>query len=304
MGRQVRRVRLDFNWPINRIWGGFINPFYSMSTKCPDCGGSGSSPQIKQLTERWYGDAPFKPEDRGSIPWKPTDKPIRQFATRNIARGLSLFPRAEKFIELEAERLCRLFNRQWCHHLNQDDVNALVAAGRLLDFTHTWTKEKGWQPKVPPYIPTAAEVNVSSLQGLGHDSINQWVCVDAEAKRLGYDKHCKRCKGEGNFWPTRLIKFLADHWRPTNPPKGQGWQLWETVSEGSPISPVFKTPHELARWLVESPDYSWRRLDAGTTYEQWMAFILGTGFALSFVSKGAEIKSGVQFAADQQLKKN
>lgn len=25
------------------------------------------------------------------------------------------------------------------------------------------------------------------------------------------------------------------------PPKGEGYQLWETTSEGSPITPVFKT---------------------------------------------------------------
>lgn len=32
------------------------------------------------------------------------------------------------------------------------------------------------------------------------------------------------------------------------PPRGEGWQLWETTSEGSPTSPVFKTAEELAIW--------------------------------------------------------
>jgi hypothetical protein len=31
-------------------------------------------------------------------------------------------------------------------------------------------------------------------------------------------------------------------------PKGDGYQLWETVSEGSPQSPVFKTAEELAAY--------------------------------------------------------
>ena len=34
------------------------------------------------------------------------------------------------------------------------------------------------------------------------------------------------------------------------PPKGVGYQCWETTSEGSPISPVFKTPVELYNWLA------------------------------------------------------
>ena len=29
-----------------------------------------------------------------------------------------------------------------------------------------------------------------------------------------------------------------------------GWQMYETVSEGSPISPIFRTKEELADWLA------------------------------------------------------
>lgn len=32
------------------------------------------------------------------------------------------------------------------------------------------------------------------------------------------------------------------------PPVGEGYQLWDTTSEGSPISPVFKTMDELCEW--------------------------------------------------------
>lgn len=33
MGRQVRRVPLDFDWPLNKPWDGFVNPHYG---PCPD----------------------------------------------------------------------------------------------------------------------------------------------------------------------------------------------------------------------------------------------------------------------------
>lgn len=65
------------------------------------------------------------------------------------------------------------------------------------------------------------------------------------------------------------------------PPKGPGWQMWQTVSEGSPISPVFKTPEELAQWLADTGASSFGRNTA--TYEQWFAMIK-QGWAPSAVS--------------------
>lgn len=32
------------------------------------------------------------------------------------------------------------------------------------------------------------------------------------------------------------------------PPKGEGYQLWDTTSEGSPINPVFETLDKLCEW--------------------------------------------------------
>lgn len=36
------------------------------------------------------------------------------------------------------------------------------------------------------------------------------------------------------------------------PPKGEGYQLWETTSEGGPVSPVFETLDELCKWCEEN----------------------------------------------------
>ena len=35
-----------------------------------------------------------------------------------------------------------------------------------------------------------------------------------------------------------------------DPPVGKGFQLWETTTEGSPVSPVFKTIEELCEWCA------------------------------------------------------
>jgi len=45
------------------------------------------------------------------------------------------------------------------------------------------------------------------------------------------------------------VKEAYENWKSYEPPKGEGYQCWETTSEGSPISPVFKTFDELCEWL-------------------------------------------------------
>lgn len=45
--------------------------------------------------------------------------------------------------------------------------------------------------------------------------------------------------------------------------------MYEDTSEGTPISPAFATPEELARWLANSGASSFAGYTA--TYEQWLA---------------------------------
>jgi len=50
------------------------------------------------------------------------------------------------------------------------------------------------------------------------------------------------------------------------PPIGEGYQMWETTSEGSPASPVFKTLDELCEWCAENAT---RFADFKATKEKW-----------------------------------
>jgi len=54
--------------------------------------------------------------------------------------------------------------------------------------------------------------------------------------------------------PDVECKDCATGWKPTEPPAGPGWQLWETVTEGSPITPVFATQEGLVQHLVDHGD--------------------------------------------------
>lgn len=288
MGRELKRVALDFDWPINETWAGYLNPYHT-ATKCVACDGSGYSPTGKHLHNQWYGYVPFKPEDRGSVPFKPTDDAVLAFARRNVTHAPDYYGRDAKAVDREARRLCGLFNSQWSHHLNNDDVAALIASHRLHDLTHTFEPGKGWQPKVPAYVPSAREVNVWSIGGLSHDSINAWCCIKAECARLGADVDCPECHGNGEVWPSKAAEALYEAWKPTEPPSGDGYQIWQTVSEGSPISPVFATPEELAAHMATT---RWGA-DSGTPYETWLKFINGPGWSPSMVSVGGEIVDGV-----------
>lgn len=71
--------------------------------------------------------------------------------------------------------------------------------------------------------------------------------------------------------------------------------MYETTSEGTPISPAFETPEELANWLSENGASSFGRSTA--TYDQWLRVCRG-GYAPSMVLSSAGIQSGVEAMGD------
>lgn len=121
----------------------------------------------------------------------------------------------------------------------------------------------------------------------------------------------------GKAWPGYLITTCIDEWSTcedcricakmrgmkmtdydcpdyeelVGPPKGDGWQMWENTSEGSPISIVCKTPEELAQWLADNDISSFGSYTA--TYGQWLGMI-NAGYAPSMVIENGTMKSGVE----------
>lgn len=292
MGREVRRVALDFNWPLNKRYEGFINP-HPYGVQCPKCE-NGNSPYGQLLQDRWYGKDPnWKPEDRGSRPFTPEDECIKLWSKRQCEHSPEYYGTGPLAEYRESLRICDLFNKRWCHHLNDDDVAALVAAGRLHDYTHTWDKtERKWVEKPDGKIPTARELNEAYIFGMGHDAINSWAVLKAEAAREGKSLSCDHCDGEGIVWDDLICsKEKYEAWTPTDPPAGEGWQIWETVSEGSPITPVFPTSDALAAYMEEHGDPVWgKTMNAA----QWKTWIEKQGWAPSMMSVGGTMMSGVE----------
>jgi hypothetical protein len=292
MGREVKRVPLDFDWPLGRTWQGFLMPKGLHALDCPDCEGTGYAPRAHELKNLWYGYEPFSPEDNGSTPLRPDTPGVRAVAERNVTNSPDYYGTGEAAIVREAKRLCSLWNTQWSHHLSVEDVFALIEAGRLMDLTHTFTRETRWQPKDPPYLPTPEEVNAWSLSGFGHDSVNAHVCVKARCEREGISDECATCSGAGSVFRDDEHRMAHDGWAETKVPTGDGWQVWETVSEGSPITPVFPTAEALVDhlatvgtlWDQRGGDGPWRRSAAES--------FVSSGWAPSMVTRGDQVMLG------------
>jgi hypothetical protein len=305
MSRNLKRVPLDFSWPIGELWGGYVNPYYDLAGTCPDCNHghdrAGGRPDANAALfhDQWYGNAPFDPVANGAEPLSPYAPAIWRLAGRNVGAApdfymtnaeriareefkhkamtgtwgpddppLVPFPSfdKERAINHEAKRLYELWRYQWKHHLVQADVDALVADDRLWDLTSAWSQEHGWQPREDGHQPTATEVNAWSFEGFGHDSSNAHICVRARCVREGVPYICTRCRGTGRIWPTPEIEQQCENWKKTDPPTGAGYQLWEDCSEGSPVSPVFTALEDLCAWAA---DHATTFASERATTEEW-----------------------------------
>lgn len=285
MGREVRRVPLDFDWPIDKIWHGFLMPDRLVEGACTACDGSGYSPEAKRLQDRWHGYIPFNPAETGSEPFTVDTPEVRAFAERNVKQAPNFYGTDKSAVLRESQRLLELWNGCWSHHLAQEDVDVLIAEGRLLDFTHSWSKEdRKWRPIEPTPVVTAAQVNRWSLTGVGHDAINRWIVVRAKCEREGLAVECAACGGHGSIERYPGQRKDAEAWEPTDPPTGDGWQLWTTTSEGAPITPPFSTAQDLARHCVAAGVSVFG--DETVDYARWLAIIAGEDFAHVEVAPG------------------
>jgi hypothetical protein len=71
------------------------------------------------------------------------------------------------------------------------------------------------------------------------------------------------------------------------------YQMYETVTEGTPISPVMPTPEDLAHWLADNCAFG----DMTASYTQWLATI-ENGFAptmilVKYFDETSSLDSGV-----------
>jgi len=90
-------------------------------------------------------------------------------------------------------------------------------------------------------------------------------------------------------------KYYSPDWKQE---ERTHYQMYETTSEGTPISPVKETPEQLAKWLTDHGASSFA--DRTATYDQWLSMI-GKGLTFSAVLiSGKGLISGVE--ASERIK--
>jgi hypothetical protein len=99
MGRNLKRVPLDFKWPMKQIWKGYINPYHG--EPCLTCDGSGGSPEAMKFHDEWYA-----------------------FDDQVWVEYVDKYGRQRRYNDKAHE-----------YHLSQIEVDALIENNRLRDLT-------------------------------------------------------------------------------------------------------------------------------------------------------------------------
>lgn len=274
MGREIKRVPASFNWPLEKKWSGYEMPEELHSHTCDVCEGQGYNVATQKIADEFYDSNNFGVNWSYEYNVDPNGNP----ATRPPWKVLG-------------------DSHAWHTKITQDEVQALIDEGRLMDFTHTWSRETGWVRREDGYIPSAQEVNEWAKQGMGHDGINRCILVRARATNEGVFGYCEHCNGEGSVYRDEEHRQAHDAWECTEVPTGEWWQVWETVSEGSPVTPAFATGDELINYLVKYGD-SWdqSRGDGGWKRDNAIQFVKNAGWAPSLV-----ISNGFMYAGAREI---
>jgi len=308
MGRELRRVPLDFDWPLNERWEGFVNPYYK---RCAWCRGDGYDLRYRRFSEfvRYLllaaEDSQIRPEN--FIPLPPREN------IHFSARINSVPPRWPwaKFDPVETLMEIAGLDPSWMTKIEEDVVGKLAAIEVPEVFhQHQILNIRGGERNYPH--PFLCECGISDVGTRFHEwvlalgakpSFLGWDGVGRVQEKIfravGFESHtvktdwgeyedfywgkCKVCDGEGID-----LEFQEkyENWESTEPPKGPGYQVWETVSEGSPVSPVFENKDDLVFWLV-GQGYS----------EEAARKFSDSGWVPSMIMKEGEMYQNIEAAA-------
>lgn len=229
MGRKLMRVPVDFDWPIGKTWEGYLNP---EGGPCPEDGKTcfggytaagkwieAVSRLISMLGEQAseFG----QPRNPNCIYPHPYLQQFAQAPRTYMPRDVSAKIRDNP----DSQQRMRLHMQYLRSHPPE-----------LLPLT----------PELHKFCEALAGRKIDSLSGC---SVS-WGISRALQKAAGVDENwgtCQVCGGDGDDPAKRAA---AEAWRETEPPTGEGFQLWETTSEGSPVSPVFATIEALCDWCA------------------------------------------------------
>lgn len=269
LSRELMRVPLDFDAPVGKTWQPRLeHPDWHDFPACPVCGppaialghnygggGDGLTPEARAISEMIYAlGVPNSISDHVRVDRNLGEKEVALMASWGQFKEFVPCPKG-------------------CERGGKVDEDCDCNNGMI------------WRDISPP--PTAAEVNevnrngapmfhpLSVFGGLATHAI-----LKARCELLGIAQECATCEGHGDI-ATAEKREEREEWTMPDPPEGPGYQLWESVSEGGPVSPVFETIEALASWLVDHETVASNSYD----FDGWMkvlkaevyAFEIGSG---------------------------
>lgn len=103
---------------------------------------------------------------------------------------------------------------------------------------------------------------------------------------------------EKEVYPRGLVDWLNDEGNPPDPAYYRPWkdeeatwfQIWQTVSEGSPVTPPFATKQELVEYLVKNGDFWDQKRGDGAWNRKSAENIVNGGYAPSFIIENGIFK--------------
>jgi hypothetical protein len=134
-----------------------------------------------------------------------------------------------------------------------------------------------------------------------HDYTNRYIPLDDKPYQEARDQWIEGLKAwdpaenDGKeYWEYEGPPPLKEEHMPDWPREERThYQMYETCSEGTPISPPMETPEKLARWLADNGASAFGSQTA--TYEAWLS-VCKSGWAPSAACVGGRLISGVEAA--------
>ncbi len=241
MGRELKRVPMDFDAPLNKTWAGYIN---NIGRPCPEAnktcfdGSTGGAKWLEAMSRflMLLG-------EQGIGVNSVDDFDARR--ERDAARGCTYpHPYVRDFAQMPT--FC--VDRERHEHAIVPITEELTAITTMI---------AGRSPE----------------GRMGHDAIDSWKAYKFLKRALKLPKtwgECPVCHGKG-LHPDDIAAHEA--WKTTKPPTGDGYQLWSTTSD-APTSPVFATLWQLCVWCETNATIF---ADITATAQEWEKSLGGDG---------------------------
>jgi len=190
MGRELKRVALDFDFELGETWTGYLNPHYK---RCPACDGSGATEYLRRLNA-WIGEMIY-PLSYGGKGNKELQAFFRKICKEDEHTLLSLGSSGVfRVLRVLREAAGEPEGWGWCETCKGDGIDPSAKEAY-----------EAWEPTQPPEGPgwqlwqTVSEGGPVSPVCQTAEELTEWMIAD------GYDPAGAKAFVHGPGWCTSMV---------------------------------------------------------------------------------------------------